>query len=269
MYFRSLIALTVAYAGEIDIELVVSRFTEVLDWLDDAPFSQYRRVVYSKGPPTYICTLPSFCKVRQLPNVGRESHTYLTHIIDNYERLAAVTVFLPGSAMDELKIRKTLNVMFHIHDPPGTVFPGEVFDQGILSAFDDWSISEWQSTNNANRAVNAESNLDPCADRPFGNWYRRNFLDLPKITPIPWNGIFAVAKDHILNHPKAYYQNLLSYLTTSSNPECGHYFERAWGAIFYPYPDHCIHQSDPSKSPNSLYAIYGSLALALVIALCL
>merc|ERR1719248_86361 len=31
--------------------------------------------------------------VQQLPNVGRESHTYLHHIVDNYENLANWTVF--------------------------------------------------------------------------------------------------------------------------------------------------------------------------------
>jgi hypothetical protein len=33
-----------------------------------------------------------------LPNVGRESHTILWHIVTNYDRLANLTVFSQGSA---------------------------------------------------------------------------------------------------------------------------------------------------------------------------
>ena len=56
---------------------------------------------------------------------------------------------------------------------------------------------------------------------------------MPRITNLAWCGIFAVSRKDIHIHPRAYYEELLPYLETSSNPECGHYFERAWGAIFH------------------------------------
>ena len=31
-----------------------------------------------------------------------------------------------------------------------------------------------------------------------------------------------------------YYMDLIKDLDKSSNPEAGHYFERAWEAVFYP-----------------------------------
>ena len=241
-----------------DVEIVVARFREDVTWLKDAPYNRYRQTIYSKVPSVNPCAEQTVCNVRYLENIGRESHTYLSHIIDNYDNLADVTVFLPGSATDKLKIDKTLNAMAHIHDYPGTVFPSDSYGEGVSVKFNDFSIAEWQSTNDANRAVNRESTLDTCAERPFGNWYKKNFPDLPRITPVAWNGIFAVARDHIHNHPKEYYQNLLPYLTTSSNPECGHYFERAWGAIFYPYPEQCIYQiaSSSAQSSVGIWAIF-------------
>ena len=36
-------------------------------------------------------------EVRTLPNVGRESHAYLSHIVDNYDSLADWTVFTQAS----------------------------------------------------------------------------------------------------------------------------------------------------------------------------
>ena len=36
-------------------------------------------------------------KTINLPNIGREAHTYLYHIINNYDNLADINVFLPGS----------------------------------------------------------------------------------------------------------------------------------------------------------------------------
>ena len=43
------------------------------------------RTVYCKGVSTPGC--------RPLPNVGRDTHTYLSHIVANYDRLAEWTVF--------------------------------------------------------------------------------------------------------------------------------------------------------------------------------
>ena len=39
-------------------------------------------------------------KLQDLPNVGREGHTYLQHIKISYNSLSPVTVFLPGSCMN-------------------------------------------------------------------------------------------------------------------------------------------------------------------------
>ena len=39
----------------------------------------------------------------RLPNVGRESHTYLHHIVANYDHLASVTVFTQGSISEHPK----------------------------------------------------------------------------------------------------------------------------------------------------------------------
>jgi hypothetical protein len=76
------------------IDMVVAHYNEDLSWLEYVrPF--VRLFIYHKGnnPDTnndYII----------LNNVGKETHTYLTHIINNYDNLAEVTVFVQGRISD-------------------------------------------------------------------------------------------------------------------------------------------------------------------------
>ena len=82
-------------------EIVIARYNENIKWLKDYPFNEFKIKCYNKGPepPTNECITPN-CNIINLPNVGRESHTYLYHIINNYDNLAPVTIFIPGSCIE-------------------------------------------------------------------------------------------------------------------------------------------------------------------------
>jgi hypothetical protein len=72
-------------------EIVIARYNENLDWLKKIKKSKDIKItVYNKGKDDI--NVP-FIK---LPNIGRESHTYLYHIINNYNNLADQTVFCQG-----------------------------------------------------------------------------------------------------------------------------------------------------------------------------
>jgi len=71
-------------------EFVIAHYNENLDWIK--PIASHSHV-YHKGtvrqpPPLKLLSW------KRLPNVGRESHTYLHHIINHYDSLPEVTVFL-------------------------------------------------------------------------------------------------------------------------------------------------------------------------------
>ena len=77
-------------AGEVNksqLELVVARFDEDISWSN-----VYARVrtVYDKSTGTTNANFET------LPNVGREQHSYLEHIVRHYDDLAAWTVFMHG-----------------------------------------------------------------------------------------------------------------------------------------------------------------------------
>lgn len=74
-----------------DIEFVIAKYTEDTLWVKD--LSPYRVTIYDKSKG-------------DLPNIGREAHTYLHHIICNYDKLADITVFLQGNPFDHMTITR-------------------------------------------------------------------------------------------------------------------------------------------------------------------
>ena len=65
-------------------EIVVAHYRENLSWLEKV--NNARVTIYSKGGGGK----------NPLPNVGREAHTYLHHIVHRYDSLAPCTIFCQG-----------------------------------------------------------------------------------------------------------------------------------------------------------------------------
>ena len=57
-----------------------------------------------------------------MENVGRCDHTYLYHIIHNYNNLADITIFLPGSSQMQGKFQKAINMISEVEKNNNTVF---------------------------------------------------------------------------------------------------------------------------------------------------
>ena len=78
----------------------MAHYDKDLSWL--LPYADHCHVYHkggSKGSEAEI----KFKKWDTLPNVGRESHTYLHHIINNYHCLADVTLFVQGEVSDHIQ----------------------------------------------------------------------------------------------------------------------------------------------------------------------
>ena len=214
-----------------NIQVVVSVYKENMSWLNEEPFNGLDTICYNKGNQDIAECKNSKCKVIDLPNVGRESHSYLHHIIENYNNLAPVTVFIPASWTDDRKKSTALEIIEKARTYKKTNIPTTPVSQND----DVWGfqLDEWTSTNSKNKEMNETSLLQHCPQRPFGVWYKLNFPDTP-LTHIQYTGIFAVARDDIIKHPIERYKNLIKYIDNHSNPEAGHYIERAWHSIFSP-----------------------------------
>ena len=174
--------------------------------------------------------------------MGREGHTILHHIVSRYDSLADVTVFLVGSCgQNRRKRAKAAWVALHACTTRDSAFPDVPLDATVHHAFAGFQLGSYASTDGANARVNPESRLLPCPERPFGAWARANGLAPARHTS--YNAIFAVSRAHVRQRPKRFYASLLRYLDHHSNPEAGHYLERAWLAVFHPVPAACLASS--------------------------
>lgn len=223
------------------VQVVVARYGEELDWLQQPPFDRFTDVVvYDKNDKgdTSAGNPPPGARVVKLPNVGREPHTYLTHIVDNWHSLADVTLFVMGSctALPE-KWDKATWVARHVQATNDSAFPDERLDAPLHQTLGTFEMPYYKSSSAANARLNPDSTMLRCPERPFGAWLTANRL--PPVDGVLYQGVFAVSRDLIRQHPRELYQRLLRYVDHHSNPEAGHFLERAWLSVFHPVPSSC------------------------------
>jgi len=215
-----------------EIELVIARYNENLNWVNMDPFDKYPVYLYNKGPNDNYTVNNKNVRIKKLNNVGKCDHTYLYHIIENYDNLADVTVFLPGSVNINYKIGKAKKIMSELKQKLGSVFIGN-FMSDVKKHLYKFQMDTHKTASKENFIQNSELKLELSKIRPFGKWFESKFGDI-QINHVSFLGIMAISKEHILQHSKLYYKDLIKELEQSSSPEVGHYFERAWEAVFYP-----------------------------------
>lgn len=203
------------------MDIVVARYKEDLGWLGDLCD---KAVIYNKGPLDDAVEAgwkAKGARVVYLENVGRESHTYLRHIIDNYDGgLAEWTVFTQGNPFD------------HCKDVRGMLVncPKE------SGRSPNWTPSgpNWSYMHEHFRIRSWAGKLNepfPGDFRAFWDMHVRVPYPADKVVRVYWGGIFAVSRSRILQRPKADYEAMLKTVM-SPNPEAGHFFERAWYYLF-------------------------------------
>jgi hypothetical protein len=193
-------------------EMVVAHYNENLDWTKQ--FKPELINVYSKGKfPTVNCI--SYI----LPNIGRESHTYLSYIITRYDTLPDIVFFTQGSIAEHYG--DPLDRFFNIKN--NQYSSNNYFKSSFKHGMDDdYGVEKW---------VNYTERAGIRGDDWFNKYVNSN-LDV-KTTEINifWGAVFSVRKEAILTRTKQYYQGLLEQLNTI-NPEVGHFIERSWYHIF-------------------------------------
>jgi len=217
-----------------NIDIIVSRYNEDLKWTIESPFNQFKYIVYNKGDNENFEKI----NVKQtitVRNVGRCDHTYLYHIVENYDNLNNILVFLPGSINLGNKKNLAIDVINRIinNNCNSAVFVARHLQNGVLDEFKHFQIENWKCTEQQNLSKNNETSLHLSTVRPMGKWFLYNFGNI--LVPYSnYYGIFSIDKRDIIKHRKFRYEKLVKQLEVGSNPEVGHYTERSWGAIFFP-----------------------------------
>jgi hypothetical protein len=226
-----------------NMSFIVSKFNENVSYI------QYFNNVflYDKNPvnsENFYKYIKPDIKYEHLLNVGRESHTYIYHIIKHYDNLSDINIFMSASTLtfsNMYKVDLYKKLLYIYYKTKDTVFFRN--PKNLLESFIDFKINKYSTKSKENNCFDNYDELTESIDGNYGNWYIKNF-GFRNVNYGSYGGILLLHKRHILQHPKKYYEDLISYLDKSNSPEEGHYFERAWGAVFYPIDEKCIFNVD-------------------------
>jgi len=216
-----------------NIVMVIARYKEDLAWLKNEPYNQFKHIIYNKGKNKDFYTNKNTLEIVDIPNVGKCDHTYIYDIIRRYDTLSDITLFLPGSMDIDFKDENAKRIIKALKRNQNSAMVIAHYDEPIADAMADFEMDVWETSSDANKDKKVDAETERSKYRPFAKWYKHHFGEL-KIYDTSYYGVMAVSKSHICNRAKSFYENLITELDTSPNPEVGHFFERAWVAIFHP-----------------------------------
>jgi hypothetical protein len=183
------------------LHIVVSRYNEDISWVSKIENITFD--IFNKGSD-YIKNS------KIIPNVGREAHTYLYYIIENYDNLPEYVCFLQGNPFDHSQ-----NMIFNINN-----------FINCDTEVDFMYISE--------NLIKCDINGSPHhPGLPIGDVCR--FLNKEVKDDLIEFGAgaqFIVSKKFILNNEIDFYKKSISIVDQNIRPLGAYVFERLWGFIF-------------------------------------
>jgi len=206
-----------------ETSVIISRFNENLDWIENIN-KDYIIYLYNKGEDI---TLKKSINSINLPNVGRESHTWLYHITNNYENISDNNIFLQGR-IDDLGCMAYKDLERYLNNLEVNRF--NVSRLGLLTPFhwkknltipsDKRYKKDWE---------NAKISRNEIGFRKFA---KEIFPNIPIFVATSYGGCFAVSKEAIYSHSKDFYIKLLSKCNHHEHPIEAHFLERLWCFMF-------------------------------------
>ena len=193
------------------IHFVVARYNENLDWLQHLTS---HAIIFNKGQ--------KLANTIELPNVGREAHTYLNYICMNYSNLPEIVVFTQGYIDDHIPNGQNPTAYLERLAKEARVL-------GISNNFTNTCISPAFNIHQQEELRTKYKVQDPCT-QIFGDWFLANFNK-----PFPadncnicYGAVFAMRRDKILSRSRDFYNKLLHQLEYSTAPIEAHFLERSW-----------------------------------------
>jgi hypothetical protein len=201
-------------------QLIIARYNEDLLWLNEWK-DKFDIIVYNKGKKD----LQENYTIIDLPNIGREAHTYLYHIVNNYDTLAENNIFLQGRIKDlGPNVYQDLNHYINEIKEKGYSAP-------IGYAFGDYykNIDFLADPLYKDQVLSKYFRL---SDITFKDYIIKYFKNLPQYMPVSMKGCFGVSKKNIQSRPKEFYLNLLNSIPEYHTVEEAHFLERLWAFMF-------------------------------------
>lgn len=252
--------------------IIISRFNENLDWLIKLIYIYswiQKIIIFNKGNDNLSDIIKDCHKIHIIksPNLGREGHTYLSYIIDNYNNLPEYIWFSQADPYDHspdfIDLLSEDSIEYYIHKE----FQSLTWRYDINLPKDITSDKRFLINNNriihyyidskSQQTVEAHeffdhmhagkvNYLNKITPTPYGNYlhYMCGISDIPQpsnIIPYCWSAIFFVQSSSILRNKRTTYIKLKELLLSSDNQGGyqGFVLERLWQYIFtYETYDH-------------------------------
>jgi hypothetical protein len=205
------------------VQVIIARYREDIAWAESLG---YNYIVYDKGgnnDPT----------ARNLTNIGREGHTYLTHIVREYDRLADMNIFLQGDPFDHIhdQGRATVDILRgQLEEAIRRMVPFKGLAWFKLKCDALGRPHDLRKPENRGRWAGWGKDI------PLGATFERLFgAPMPgQIIARAATGNFCVTGERIRTRPKAFYEYALSLTEADAQDEnnTGHAFERLWQHVF-------------------------------------
>lgn len=214
--------------------LIVAKYNENIEWLTRGnSISGLDIIIYNKLNDLRNHTEYIINDNRNIDlfNIGREAHTYIWHIVNNYETLQDVEIFTQGRIDDTVNVD---NFWKYIEDMTSENFTGYMEFSPCIKhiAFD---ISHWEQT----KSTHPESIHVGYYGDGEKEFFHRIYNKVPenKYYTTRAHAIFAVSKELILRHPKEKYKKLLEICNpvTGSEDEIISFpykMEHFWNLLF-------------------------------------
>lgn len=202
--------------------LIVSRYNEDISWLCN--YKNFNIIIYNKGEDISI---KKGLKINPIPNLGREAHTWLHHIIKNYNNLDEYNIFIQGR-IDDLgcMVYKDLNR-----------YKKELIkNEFSVSRFGLLGPSHWghhigieKDPKYQERWTNGEITRSKIGFRKYA---QKIFPEIPIFVSTSYGGCFGVSRNLLLKYELDFYKSLIDTVSKSCHPIEAHYLERLWCYIF-------------------------------------
>lgn len=201
---------------------VIARFNEDVSWIESLPSDEV--IVYNKGEPLNNSYFSN--NVRNVPNIGRESHTYLYYIVANYNNLPDIVIFSQGSIVDHIPEQYGTSPAKYLELLGDSA---RVSENGLSKNFGEARVPLDFNIQDATLLMEKWKVKDPTRIC-FGEWFLKHFkYDFPSEKCfVAWGSIFAMRKEHLHTRPKEFYQTLLMEHGYLNAPILSHFLERAW-----------------------------------------
>ena len=197
-------------------DIVVARYNEDVSWISSYIQYDYHIKIYNKGQTKVELEDNECVSIYNLPNIGREAHTYLHYIITNYNNLPDRVVFTQANPFDHCNAQTLLHVIYLSTDGMSL----NAVPVGHMKKTD--KICNY----NGHELIDSGYTLGEVYD---------NIFEIPfpeEGYKIYFGAIFSVSSELIRKYPLSFYEKLLEYISVGQNPEFAHFMEWSWYNIF-------------------------------------